>query len=181
MANLVRNYSLELPIYDVDTPALSHIGKNIISKIPNETFIRKVRFRSIGSLSLKEALNSADYIFDDIANKCGARVIEHNWGLLKTKHQVNQYYMPAGLETKHPKILPKKHLLVAEVHKLEEVSKVGFEEIEKIDNVLVNMFASADNNKIWTDAHTNQFVIGKSILDDVQRSLWLVDIEPLFD
>lgn len=118
-------------------------------------------------LSLERILAYADNLFTLYAQKCGATVVRHTWGLAAVEP-------PAAFE--HP-LIPAHHSLVAEVEILQNVRPVSAREAARIDASIRSVEDDPDLFVIWTESRPEQFVQGTSSRTQ-ESGVWLVDIDP---
>lgn len=118
-------------------------------------------------LSLERILEYSDNLFTLYAQKCGAAVVRHTWGLAAVEP-------PAAF--KHP-LIPAHHSLVAEVDILQDVRPVSPSEAARIEAGIRCVEEDPDLFVIWTESRPEQFVHGTSSRTQ-ESGVWLVDIDP---
>ncbi len=148
-----------LPLYDYGSK-VSPYRANLLPDSATD-FIRRADLCVEGrprQMKLVEALEASDNALAKVANACGAMVIDHEWGLARTR-------------TYDIDLLPPSTTLVAKVPLLRSISKPSEEEVSDLTKIIHSYQVSSQDTWLWDDADPRQFIKQGS-------NLVIVDIEP---
>lgn len=184
MAKL-HHQGAKLEVYPKSTPIIwGSAGLCDLQNRKSDTFIRRVRFRSIGHASLGDALAKAEDDFRNVADRVGASVIDHQWGIYPVRNNNNRYFL--GSQEKHrqehPDLLPEHYILVAEVEIIRSVRKLSTiqkQAIRRACSAYVDEVPSGES--YWSEAIPAQFVTMQPKEPAKEWPITLVDIEPIMD
>ena len=190
---------VDLPIFDEDVFVAERYSLPVIEKCIDEDATKIVRAACIWTppdctMSLDKVLKTTDEQLDILAERCGAFVIEHEWGLYRPPEEERRrfsYYRPS--RRVHALNIPQGHILVAEVNRLRNTRSLATSPDDKyrIDAAgqaydadtsvgnwkLGDVFGYMGNMAI---SPSRQFKIGEdsAALISPGEQIHLVDIEP---
>lgn len=186
MLERYRHQGITLDIYPPSTAIVW--GRAALGDIDNRkgsTFVRRVRFRSFGHSTLEEALDKADKDFNDVANRVGARVVDHSWGFYRVRNNSNRYFLGGHdkkSQERHPPLLPDQLILVAEVELLRGLRKTSAQQRNIIREACSDFKATVKpGESYWSEAIPSQFSTYQPIHSASTWPLILHDIEPIMD
>lgn len=163
-----------LPLYHATEVAWTSSEKRAIASHVGARAVRWMKLSTnTGFMNLREALDVADDMFDEIASLCGAQVPEHTWGVAKApKSRPQEGY------TRLPNpLLPPKLELVADTQIIRGLQPLTAEESAAIKAELAAYNAS-DAPYTWEDASPEQFAARVGTTGDGSRERWLLDFDP---
>lgn len=179
-----RYADIDLPVYgkDVDIICRDKIS-DIETVAKSDTFVRAVQLQAPDSMgrNLTEILRRTDEDLAEIARLCGARILEHSWGLHRTDQSVSDVAHviqdSVFIQKDHP-ALPKNHIIVAEVPLLQNVTAASrhapISTTRQINKGLAKYYTAHQDDHVLWDMHPGQFMIH----EDDDEKITLVDIEP---
>ena len=174
MAELLTYTGIDLPVFSPETPIawtkqqIANIGQTV-----GATAVRRVFFTPSSLTSLQAVVETADALFDDVAELCEATVVPHSWGLARRPESLQSSISPL---IRQP-LLPVDMELVAEVDIIRASRLPSRNEAREMRAKLRRRELSRPYVD-WRDDHTHQFLHGTNAADH-RKGMWLVDIEPV--
>ncbi len=112
-----RYGAIDLPIYGPDTPVVYHAQLSLIHETPGNDLVRHTGIKALGFTSLADILRETDTEAERLAELCGAKLIEHSWGLYDYPEEEAVHV--SDLEIPNVTDFPDGYLLVAKVELIE--------------------------------------------------------------
>jgi hypothetical protein len=170
----------DLPVWSAETEVRRTPQEFRAAAIEGEpSFVRSTRLMGLGFTSLQTCLEVADQEFAVAADMCGAKVVEHEWGLKpRTPADTDAY----GRLVYPENLVPEGYVLVAQVQTLPNLMPISAAPDHRHDITQgVEQYQSrqADSSiPTLNDITPAQFTV-QHTPQGSQR--WLVDIEPRFN
>lgn len=135
-------------------------------------YARLIMHHSTMHMPLLDILNTADELFNKVAERCGTQVVAHTFGLTDWDESA---HLPGYPMLSHPSI-PDEHELVAEVTIVPDATPItpGHPLYSPMKQTMrqIQEEAIRNNSWHWSDARPEQFVVSPT------GDITLVDIEP---
>lgn len=189
-----RFAGLDLPVFEPEARPVTNrnleYAAEAASIAEDPTFVRAVSLRveNIKHERVAKLLRHTDEELERVAALCGARVIEHTWGLAEIgDDRSGEYAQYTNLDWWIKRQLPKNHILAARVTALKDARKLKYEpSLRAYERVStgVDAYYGVQTGYILADfkkakVSGEQFVTGISPVENTDdRDLWVVDIEP---
>ncbi len=166
----MKFYGLDLPEFDPEEhiylhkPQLKEVGD-----LDQESILRRIQTVADPHVSLAERLRIAAEEFDKVRHYCGAKVVEHEFGLYPVldRPHIAPYHDPS--------LMPEGRILAARVALVKDVrpKHLPF-------HVRFGIFRYRNHNGMLIDLKNEQFIFGQAREDgELQDHDWvMVDIEP---
>ena len=169
-----------IPIFSPETPVITTKRGLIDASYDSDqtNLVRRARIRAPGFDSLRDVLDCADHEFNRVARRVGAKVVRHNWGLVRTPG-VSPYFIHEDDRDKPAEIVPDDHILVAEVDIIRSVVANSIFK-DGLINLIRYDYQRRSRGPLWGDPHIDNFWTGIAP-GDTERRLWLLDIEPILE
>jgi len=174
-----------LALYDDNTPFgyFHNIPDFELPPPPEQTLLRGVRiwgnYYRHTDAPLKQVLETADKMFENIAQHTGSQVVPHVWGLRSCRSRKNSQPAPEVEDTAISRhYIPRGYNLVAEVSIIDDAQPLMPYASDRIGRGLNEHYNDEAAPAYWWDGDVRQFSTG---IDRQSRTAatWLIDIEPL--
>jgi hypothetical protein len=184
MANMIRNYNLELPVFGPETPVawtswdIQHAARQ------EREFVRRIMFHSEPPYygNLKRGLALGNLILANTADYLQTDIIEYQWGLYDGQCPEKDRNTHIDSSSRVIDCVPEGYSLVAQVESVQNKRPLNSKDLDILNLNLRNYTAGLPNSRYMTmtqcirDIRASHFVATYAGLQPAER-LTLVDID----